>query len=279
MSALNEGVFQQSGSPSSSKSQDFFAPAPSPAPPNQSIFSTSIIEEDFQSRGRRAAQTGLAFALQAAILGALLVIPLIFTEGMDLYKLNSTLLVAPPPPAAPPSAPPPMARAAVAPKPSFIKAQLTAPTLIPKRIVATAPDVGAMAPAIGGVTGGIPGGVGDVLAGAIAVPPPPPPVAVAEKPKGPIRISSGMKEPRILYAPPVVYSPIARQAHVSGVVVIEAVIDEHGNVTGVKVISGPALLFPSAIKAVEGRKYEPTILDDQPVAIRLDIKVDFKLSS
>jgi protein TonB len=75
------------------------------------------------------------------------------------------------------------------------------------------------------------------------------------------------------------YSPIARQAHVSGVVVLEAIIDEHGNVIGVKVISGPALLFPSAIKAVEGRKYEPTILDDQPVAIRLDIKVDFKLSS
>ncbi|MGA2718169.1 MAG: energy transducer TonB [Candidatus Acidiferrales bacterium] len=279
MSALNEGVFQQSASPSSGKSPDFFAPAPSPAPPKQSIFSTSIIEEDSQSRGRRAAQTGLAFALQAAILGALLVIPLIFTEGMDLYKLNSTLLVAPPPPAAPPSAPPPMARAAAAPKPSFIKAQLTAPTLIPKRIVATAPDAGAMAPAISGVTGGIPGGVGDVLAGAIAGPPPPPPVAVAEKPKGPIRISSGMKEPRILYAPPVMYSPIARQAHVSGVVVLEAIIDEHGNVTGVKVISGPALLFPSAIKAVEGRKYEPTILDDQPVAIRLDIKVDFKLSS
>jgi outer membrane biosynthesis protein TonB len=62
-------------------------------------------------------------------------------------------------------------------------------------------------------------------------------------------------------------------------VTIEAVIDEHGNVTGVQVVSGPPLLFPSAIKAVEGRKYEPTILDDQPVAIRLNVKVEFKLSS
>lgn len=278
MSALNEGVFPQSASAPSSKSAKVPARPSLPAP-HHHIFSSAILEEEPSARGRRVAQTGLAFAAQVAIVGTLLVIPLIFTEGMDLYKLNSTILVAPPPPAAPPSAPPPMARAAVAPKPSFMKAQLTTPTVIPKKIVATAPDAGAMAPVIDGVTGGIPGGVGGVIGGAIAGPPPPPPAAVAERPKGPIRISSGMKEPRIIYAPPVVYSPIARQAHIQGVVTIEAVIDEHGNVTGVQVVSGPPLLFPSAIKAVEGRKYEPTILDDQPVAIRLNVKVEFKLSS
>jgi len=276
MSALNEGVFQPSVSPSS-EPVNFVASPPRPAQPNQNIFSTSILEEDARARGRRAAQTGLALAIQAAIVGSLLLLPLIFTEGMDLYKLNSTLLVAPPPPAAAPSAPPPMARAAAAPQQSFIKAQLTAPALIPNRIVST-PDAGVMAPPIAGVAGGIPGGVGDLLAGSSG-PPPPPPAPVAEKPKGPIRISTGMKEPRILYAPPVVYSPIARQAHISGVVVIEAVIDEHGSVTGVKVISGPPLLFDSAIKAVEGRKYEPTVLNDQPVAIRLNVRVEYKLAS
>jgi len=276
MSALNEGVYQQSVSQSRSKARDVSAPSTSPAPPHQKIFSSAILEADPATRGRRAAHTGLALAVQVAIVATLLIVPLIFTEGMDLYKLNSTLLVAPPPP----SAPPPIARAAaVAPKPSFIKAQLTTPMMIPKKIVTTvAPDAGAAAPAIAGVAGGIPGGLGDVLSGA-AGPPPPPPAPVAERPKGPIRISTGMKEPRILYAPPVVYSPIARQAHISGVVEIEAIIDEHGNVTGVKVISGPPLLFDSAIKAVEGRKYEPTILDDQPVAIRLNVRVEYKLQS
>jgi protein TonB len=140
------------------------------------------------------------------------------------------------------------------------------------------PDAGSMAPAIAGIEGGVPGGVGDVLGGSVAGPPPPPPVA-AERPKGPIRIFSGMKEPRLLYEPPVVYSPIARQAHISGTVVVEAIIDEHGNVIQVQVISGPPLLLDSAIKAVTGRKYEPTILDGQPVAIRLTAKVVFRMTS
>ena len=275
MSALNEGVFQQSSSDSSRKSRhnhNTVASFPRSAPRNQNVFATAILEEDPRARGKRAAQTGLALAVQLAIVGALLLVPLLFTEGIDLYKFNTTLLLAPSPPAAPP---PPMRAQAVVPKQSFIKAQLTAPTVIPKRIAETVPDAGSMAPAM---AGGVPGGVGDVLGGSVTGPPPPPPVAV-ERPKGPIRIFSGMKEPRLLYEPPLVYSPVAMQAHVSGTVVLEAIIDEHGNVTQVQVISGPPLLLNSAIKAVAGRKYEPTILDGQPVSIRLNVKVDFRLRS
>jgi protein TonB len=87
-----------------------------------------------------------------------------------------------------------------------------------------------------------------------------------------------MKEPRLLSAPPVVYSPIARQAHVEGTVILDAIIDEQGNVTQVRVISGPSLLLGSALKAVSERKYEPTILDGQPVSIRLNVTVEFHLS-
>jgi periplasmic protein TonB len=271
MSALNEGVFRQSSSDSGRKPLHFVAP-PRSATRNPNVFANAILEEDPRTRGRRAAQTGLALALQLAIVGTLLLVPLLFTEGIDLYKFNTTLLLAPPPPAAPP---PPMRAQAVVPKQSFIKAQLTAPTVIPKRIAETVPDAGSMAPAM---AGGVPGGVGDVLGGSVTGPPPPPPVAV-ERPKGPIRIFSGMKEPRLLYEPPLVYSPVAMQAHVSGTVVLEAIIDEHGNVTQVQVISGPPLLLNSAIKAVAGRKYEPTILDGQPVSIRLNVKVDFRLRS
>jgi periplasmic protein TonB len=275
MSALNEGVFRQSSSDSGRKPLYVVASSTRSASRNQIVFAGTILEEDPRARGKRAAQTGLALAIQAAIVGALLVAPLIFTEGIDLYKFNTTLLVAPPPPAAPP----PMVHAQTAvPKQSFIKAQLTAPTVIPKRIVEAVPDAGSMAPAIAGMAGGVPGGVGDVLGGSVTGPPPPPPVAV-ERPKGPIRIFSGMKEPRLLYEPPLVYSPVAMQAHVSGTVILEAIIDEHGNVTQVQVISGAPLLLNSAIKAVAGRKYEPTILDGQPVSIRLSVKMDFRLRS
>ncbi len=276
MSAVNQGALQQSSlGPSSSETakRPFAVPAPV-TPRKQGLFSTAIIEEDARAKGKRAAQTGFALAVQLAVVGGLLLIPLIFTEGLDLYKVNSTILIAPPPPAAPP---PPVAHAEVAPRPTFIKAQLTAPTMIPKKIAQVA-DASAAAPAIAGMVGGVPGGVGDVLGGIASGPPPPPPPAV-ERPKGPIRITSGMKEPTLLYEPPVVYSPVARMAHVQGTVVVEAIIDEQGNVTQVHFISGPAMLVQSAMKAVAERRYAPTILDGQAVAIRLTVKVDYRLSS
>jgi periplasmic protein TonB len=273
MSAVNQGALQQQGSfGSRDKSKRPFSVSAS-ATPRTGLFATAIIEEDAREKGKRAAQTGFALAIQIAIVGTLLLIPLFFTEGIDLYKANSAILIAPPPPAAPP---PPMHAEAVAPKPSFIKAQLTAPTVIPKKIAQVA-DASSAAPAVAGMTGGVPGGIGDVLGGVAAGPPPPPPPA-AEKPKGPIRITSGMKEPQLLYEPPVVYSPVARLAHVEGTVIVEAIIDEQGNVTQVHLISGPPLLVPGALKAVGERKYAPTVLDGQPVAIRLTVKVDYHLS-
>jgi periplasmic protein TonB len=274
MSATNEGALQQANLGRSRKATRGYDLSP-PVASSPKLFATAIIEEDVRDRGKRAAKAGLAFAVQAAVVGVLLLIPLLFTEGLDLYKSNSTLLVAPPPPAAPP---PPMVHAqAVAPKQFVIKPQLTAPTVIPRKIAVSAPDAGA-APSVSDMTGGVPGGVGDVLGGSLAGAPPPPAPAVAARPKGPIRISTGMKEPRLLYAPNPVYSPIAKAAHIEGTVILDAIIDEHGNVVEVHAVSGPALLMSSALKAVSERKYEPTILDGEPTAIRLNVKVEFKLS-
>ena len=134
-----------------------------------------------------------------------------------------------------------------------------------------------MAPTVAGMAGGVAGGTGDVLGGALTGPPPPS-APVAEKPKGPIRISGDMKQPRLLYGPPAVYPPIARVAHVSGTVLIEAIIDARGDVVQVHAISGPALLLDAAMKAVSARKYAPTILDGQPTPIQLEVRVDFRMT-
>jgi periplasmic protein TonB len=234
------------------------------------LFADAILDENVRDRGKRAAKAGLAFTIQATIVGALLLIPLLFTEGIDLHKLDNTVLLAPPPPAPPP---PPAIRVERIPKQSLLRATLTAPTVIPKKVVESAPDAGESAPV---VSEGVPGGVGDALGGSVtgAAPPPPP----APKPKEPVRIFSGMKEPTLLYAPPLVYPPVARLAHVAGTVVIQAVIDDKGNVTQVKAVSGPPLLLEAALKAVSERRYQPTILDGMPVSVRFDVKVQFNLS-
>ena len=232
-----------------------------------------MIEEHTRDRGKRAAKAGLALAIQAAIVGALLLLPLVFTEGIDLYKLDNMVFLAP----SPPAPPPPALHVQSLPKQPLLPAALTAPTVIPKKVVESAWDAGEAAPAVTDMAG-VPGGVGDVLGGSLTGAPPPPPPAPAAKPREPGRIFTGMKEPTLLYAPPLVYPMVARQAHVSGTVVIEAVIDDRGNVTQVKAISGPALLLNAAMKAVSERKYEPTILDGMPVSIRFDVKVQFNLS-
>jgi outer membrane biosynthesis protein TonB len=63
-----------------------------------------------------------------------------------------------------------------------------------------------------------------------------------------------------------------------GIVVIEAVIGEHGNVTGVRVISGHPMLIPSVLTAVSKRRYEPTVLDGEPTPVDLRVEITFSFS-
>jgi protein TonB len=83
--------------------------------------------------------------------------------------------------------------------------------------------------------------------------------------------------PRELYKPEPVYPPIARLAHAQGVVTIDALIDEHGDVVQARAIEGPPLLIPSALAAVLKWKYEPTYLDGEPVSIKMHVEVRFTL--
>ena len=73
-----------------------------------------------------------------------MIVPLFVTQAIDLHQFEKTMLVAPPPPAAPPV----IHAQAVVPKQAFLHPLLTAPTIIPKKIVETASDIGAAAPSI-----------------------------------------------------------------------------------------------------------------------------------
>ena len=134
---------------------------------------------------------------------------------------------------------------------------------------------------IGGVPGGIPGGqVGGVLGGIIgasrgsALPALPPPTAV----KRVVRVGGNIKAPRLIYQPEFVYPPLARAARVEGEVLIEATIDENGDVVEARAVSGPGLLIPAALKAVSQWKYEPTLLNGEPVSVHMTVHVFYRLS-
>ena len=239
--------------------------APPKVEPLHDVFAEAMLEDTSSHQRRSAFDWVVSIGVHFAILALLLILPLYFTAGLDSQKLNLTFLAAPTTPlAAPPPAPMP---SSAAPRPApttparvFSPGQLTAPSFIPKAVV-TAPG-GAAAPpdeAFVGVPGGIPGGqvggvLGGVLGGALKGVPPPAP-AVAEGPKVPVRVGGDVKPPRLLFGPDPEYPILAKQARLSGVVVIEAVIDEHGKVTGMRVVSG----HPTADSLGLERRFEKIV--------------------
>jgi hypothetical protein len=84
MSATNEGVLQQSNSDIVGKPQRAVKLSTPDATRNSAFFATTILDESAGARGKRAAQTGLALAVQAAIVGARLIVPHLLTQGHDI---------------------------------------------------------------------------------------------------------------------------------------------------------------------------------------------------
>ena len=227
-----------------------------------------------------------AMGFHFVIVAALIIVPLYTTGTISLSDFHDTPLAAPPPPLAPapPPAAGPVAPHAIRPKAklNYTLQKLTAPTVIPKKISSGSGDVAEAAPDLGGVPGGVPGGViGGVLDGVsggtgTAVPPPPP---VSRPVKKIVRVGSGIKAPRQTYSVNPAYPPLAREARIAGTVVVDAVIDEQGNVISARVLSGHPLLVDAALKAVLQWKYEPTTLNGQPVSVELRVEVRFDLNS
>ena len=256
-------------------------PPPQVAMPTR-VFAEALLDDSTTRQRRSPMDWALSFLIHFSILILLLFVPLYFSQGIDMKRLETTLLVAPMPPMAP--APPPPASVAravhVAPK-VFTPGKLTAPMFIPKAIPAATSDagpppeafaaMGASAEGVpGGMIGGITGGMPGVAAPVAATP-------VAEGPKRPVRVGGDVKPPKLLFGPAAIYPILASQSHIHGVVVIDAIIDEHGNIQQEKVVSGHPLLIQAALKAVSQRKYEPTILDGEPTPVDLRVEVNFQL--
>jgi len=71
------------------------------------------------------------------------------------------------------------------------------------------------------------------------------------------------------------YPEFAKAQHVSGDVVIDALIDTRGNVRKAQVLSGPVPLRGAATSAVMMWKYKPAVLDGKPTEVHERITVKF----
>jgi TonB family protein len=120
----------------------------------------------------------------------------------------------------------------------------------------------------------VPGARGQEASATTPPPPPPPPPPNPDR----IRIGGNATQEKLVSQVKPVYPQAARDARISGVVILEAVIGREGNVQEVRVISGHPLLQQAAIDSVSQWRYEPTLLNGAPVEVVTTITVTFSLS-
>jgi|GEM_PF-2337057 len=76
-----------------------------------------------------------------------------------------------------------------------------------------------------------------------------------------------------------IYPPVAKEAKVSGAVVLQALIGEDGSVENLKVIQSPDdSLSQSATDAVKQWKYKPYLLNGKPTVVETTITVTYSLA-
>ena len=240
------------------------------------MFADSLLESNWANRSHQGWTTLASFAMQGLAVGILLMLPLIYSEGLPKLRLTTIGAAIGPPPGRQPQGP----RHPSGPThPVLHPIGIFAPPQIPRTIERggdEAPDPG---PDV--CTGCVPGspgipGVNNPVFGAIgnSVPvlPSPPKPAVKTPP------ISRMMEGNLIYKPQPMYPPIARAGRIQGAVVLQAIISKTGTIENLQALSGHPLLIPAAIEAVKRWRYRPYVLNGEPVQVETRITVNFILS-
>jgi len=216
---------------------------------------------------------------EAIALALVIAVPMLFVAESipEVPSIIAFVAAAPPPP---PPPPPPVARTATAAQKAVAATGPTIPIEAPADIRPEAPGPLVVDEGIpGGVEGGIPGGVvGGVLGSMIEVPPPPPPVPASAPPR-PVRIAGELKTPSLLKRVEPEYPRLAIAANVTGVVILEATVDERGEVSDVRVLrSVHPLVDAEAVKALRQWRYSPLTLNGHLSPFVLTVTLSFSLT-
>lgn len=222
---------------------------------------------------RRRLVLPISIAMHAAAAAVLLIVPLAAEVELPVparpaQRFFHVVAVEPPPVVVPlrGARTTPVTRTA----PSEAPPAIVEETPVPKQTaVAGAPGPPSLGP-VGTFDGWSTGGMGEPTGG-VTLPPPPPERPAFVRPGGRIR------EPRKIVDVPPVYPQMAITARKEGVVILEALIDENGHVSRVKVVRSEPLLDEAAVQAVRRWRYTPTLLNDVPVPVLMTVKVQFSL--
>ncbi len=94
---------------------------------------------------------------------------------------------------------------------------------------------------------------------------------------GRIRIGGNVTQAKLIHQVNPVPPAEAFRNHLQGTVLLHIVIDVDGIVKQVEVVSGPPELAPAAVDAVRQWRYQPTLLNGDPVEVDTTVTVSFAL--
>jgi TonB family protein len=95
-------------------------------------------------------------------------------------------------------------------------------------------------------------------------------------PQVPLPVGGDVKPARLISSVAPTYPVMAKNQHIYGDVLIDALIDANGHVTTMNVISGPALLHQAAMTALRQWKYQAASLDGKAVSMHLTVTMKFR---
>jgi periplasmic protein TonB len=241
------------------------------------MFADSLLASNWDNRSHRGWTMLASFAVQVLAVGILLMLPLIYSEGLPKLRLMTIGAPIGPPPGRRPEG---ARHASGRLRPLAHPFQIVAPLSIPPTIERGGDEI--PIPNVDECLGCVDGGTGPIashpIIGALgndgSVAPPPPP-----KPTVPPPRVSRMMEGNLIYKPQPVYPPRARAARIQGAVVLRAFISKSGTIENLLALSGHPLLIPAAIEAVKQWRYRPYVLNGEPVEVETRVTVNFILSA
>lgn len=93
-----------------------------------------------------------------------------------------------------------------------------------------------------------------------------------------LRVGGDVKAPVVIERREPQYPEVARKARISGIVIVEVIIDQSGAVTAGRVLKPlPFGLDEEALRAVKTWRFRPGTRNGQPVATIFNLTVSFKL--
>jgi periplasmic protein TonB len=250
---------------------------------NDGLFEESLIVSGRKSRPRNFWAALGSLSLQALLLTAVVVIPLLHTDVLPKKEtLTSLYLVPPPPPPPPAPAHVTRVRMSAPTKPTYNPKSISVPVAVEKTEAAVPDPVSSADGVVGGVPGGVVGGVpSGVIGGILAGSPRSVPTLAQGSAVTPARVhvAARVVEANLIHDVPPTYPAEAGRSRIEGTVVLRAVIGKDGTVQDVRVESGLPILAQAAIEAVKQWRYKPYLLNGEAVEVESRITINFALSN